>query len=79
MGYSETEQTTGEDNTGKPGIKRIAQGNLPTALTVAGPDGSEPALRLFGRFYLRLPGQKARNIIPDHALLLTVGVEAIGH
>src|SRR6185437_15560109 len=32
---------------------------------------------VFGRFYLHLPGQKARNIIPDHALLLTVGAQAI--
>jgi hypothetical protein len=45
------------------------------ALTVTRPVGSEP-----GGFCPILPSvsrQKARNIIPDHALLLTAGVEAI--
>jgi hypothetical protein len=31
----------------------------------------------FGRFYLHLPAKRPRNIIPDHALLSTVSVEAI--
>jgi len=44
---------------------------------VAAADGSDPAWRVFDRFYLHLAGQNARNIIPDHALLSTVGVEAI--
>ena len=51
------------------------------ALTVTRPVGSER-----GGFCPILPSvspqlarQKARNIIPDHALLLTAGVAAIGH
>src|SRR5665213_904500 len=42
MGYSETQQTTAQDSTGEPGIKRTVLGNLSTALTVAAPDGSRP-------------------------------------
>ena len=78
MGYSETQQTTAEDTTGEPEFKRILRRNLLTALTVAGTDGSEADAAAFWPVLpANLAGPKTRNIIPDHALLSTGGVEAL--
>src|SRR6185437_11712052 len=49
MGYSETQQTTEQNTTREPGIKRTGLRNLLTALTVAARDGSARSC-LFGRF-----------------------------
>jgi hypothetical protein len=56
MGYSETQQTTGQDTTREPGIKRTGLRNLLTALTVAARDGSARGhafLADFTSIYLR--------------------------
>src|SRR6266436_9586625 len=61
MGYSETQQTTGEDTTGEGAFKADGRGKLRTELTVAGAGRAEPVKPLGRRDRAR---QAPKN--PEH-------------